>query len=95
MDDQKEPTLDLESSAIPLMTPTSQDDEDDGEPRDQRAKKLTQRIREKWKVVLEAVVIISFLPLLWMVYAAVPTVFYVLKPILQVKKFPKFLIVAI
>ena len=61
----------------PLVNPT----EDSGKsPRTKEASKF----RQKWRLVLEVVVLVLVLFLLWIVFAAVPSVFYVLKPVLQV-----------
>ena len=77
MSDRQE--LTSESTSIPLMSSTDDNTDDDSQ-----SPKKSSEWRQKWKVVLEAVVLVFFLLLLWAVYAAVPTVFYVLKPILQV-----------
>ena len=61
----------------PLISPT--DDDDDSHP-----KQAPQRQRWSWKVILEATIMSFFLLVLWGVYAAVPTVLYVLKPVHQV-----------
>ena len=84
-----EPTLDAESPSIPLMSSTNDketesDDDDDSQSQKNVSSSGRKRWTPKWKVVLEAAVLIFFLLFLWAVYAAVPTVFYVLKPILQV-----------
>lgn len=84
-----EPTLDAESPSIPLMSSTNDketesDDDDDSQSQKNVSSSGRKRWTLKWKVVLEAAVLIFFLLFLWAVYAAVPTVFYVLKPILQV-----------
>ena len=88
MNDGHEPTLDAESPSIPLMSSTNdKETESDDDNDSQSQKKVSssgKRWIPKWKVVLEAAVLIFFLLFLWAVYAAVPTVFYVLKPILQV-----------
>ena len=73
----EEQKLTSESTATPLINPT--DDDNDSQTPNQ-----SSQGRKKWKVILEAVVLLFFLLLSWGVYAAVPTVFYVLKPILQV-----------
>ena len=82
MSDQKELTPD--STSIPLMSSTDDNESDDDSHDQPQSSKKSSGRRHKWKVVLEAVALIFFLLFLWAVYAAVPTVFYVLKPILQV-----------
>lgn len=89
MSDREKLSPDPDSTSIPLMSSTDHDDRE-SEPHDddsQNPPKKSSSWRRhniKLKVVLEAVVLIFFLVFLWAVYAAVPTVFYVLKPILQV-----------
>ena len=68
------------SQLTPLVDPT--EDEEKGEG---ARTKCTSWIRKNWTRVVEVNVFILLLFLLWGVYAAVPTVFYVLKPVLQVR----------
>lgn len=85
MSDREKLSPDPDSTSIPLMSST---DNRESEPHDDDhqnpPKKSSAERRLNLKVVLEAVVLTFFLVFLWAVYAAVPTVFYVLKPILQV-----------
>lgn len=84
MSDQEELTPEMDSTSIPLMSSTDdKESESDNDSQTDPRKKSLER-RQKLKVVLEGAVLIFFLLFLWAVYAAVPTVFYVLKPILQV-----------
>ena len=89
MSDREKLSPDPDSTSIPLMSSTDHDDresESHNGDRQNPPKKSSpwRRHNIKLKVVLEVVVLIFFLVFLWAVYAAVPTVFYVLKPILQV-----------
>lgn len=68
---------------IPLINPTESDDGTGGHDSKESAK-LTSKFRQKWKTISEVVLLSLLLFLLWGIYAAVPTVFYILKPVLQV-----------
>lgn len=67
------------SQTTPLV---SQADKDGGNS--PKGNKWTSKFRRKWKTILEVIMLSLLLILLWIAYAAVPTVFYVLKPVLQV-----------
>ena len=69
------------SDKTPLINPT-----DDGSvARDSKeSAQHTLEFRQKWKTILEVTLLSLLLFLLWGIYAAVPTVFYILKPVLQV-----------
>ena len=91
MSDQEKLSPDPDSASIPLMSSTDHDDResephayDDDHQNPPKKSSPGRRHNIKLKVVLEVVVLIFFLVFLWAVYAVVPTVFYVLKPILQV-----------
>lgn len=53
-------------------------------PTNDKSHARQQQARQKWKTVLEAILLGFLILLLWGVFAAVPTVFYILKPVLQV-----------
>lgn len=67
------------SQTTPLVNQAVKDDGNS-----QKGNKWTSKFRRKWKTILEAVLLSLLLLLLWIAYAAVPTVFYVLEPVLQV-----------
>ena len=80
---EKMATDDNDSQTAPLVNQTEEEDDDDG------SKKNTKRIsklKQNWKIIVEVVLLVLLLFLLWVVYAAVPTVFYVLRPALQVTR---------
>jgi hypothetical protein len=84
MSDQEKLSSDPDSTSIPLMSSTDDRESEPDDDHQNPPKKSSAERRQKLKVILEAVVLSFFLVFLWAVYAAVPTVFYVLKPILQV-----------
>ena len=69
------------SDKTPLINPT-----DDGSVvcDSKESAQHTSEFRQKWKTILEVTLLSLLLFLLWGIYAAVPTVFYILKPVLQV-----------
>ena len=70
-----------DTQKTPLINPT---DDGNGSHDSKESAEHTSMFRQNWKTVLEVVVLSLLLFLLWGIYAAVPTVFYILKPVLQV-----------
>lgn len=70
-------TLESDTQATPLVDDHEKDKEDS------KSDKVKQKPRN-WKLILEVAILASIYVFILGVYAAVPTVFYVLKPVLQV-----------
>lgn len=73
-----------ESQTTPLVNSTSDHDSDNKDSsKSEKLKKKLETGRD-WKLIVEVAVLSSIFIFVLGVYAALPTVFYVLKPVLQV-----------